>query len=115
MKGRQSPGLYRKILVADRGEVACRVIRTCKRMGILTVAVYSEEDRDSLHVSLAGEAYVIQGKTPVDSYLNQEKILKATECQEVDAIHPGYRFLAENPDFADKCLKSGDGFIGPNP
>ncbi len=107
--------MFKKILIANRGEIALRVIRTCKKMNIGTVAVYSEADAGSLHVKQADEAYLI-GKPPVaDSYLNIEKIIAVAKESGVDAIHPGYGLLSENPAFAQRCKDEGIVFIGPEP
>lgn len=106
---------FHKILIANRGEIAVRIIRACREMGISTVAVYSEADRDSLHVRLADEAYCI-GPTPSkDSYLNLTNIMSVATLTECDAIHPGYGFLAENADFAEICESCNITFIGPSP
>lgn len=105
---------FQKILIANRGEIAVRIIRACKELGIYTVAVYSEADQDSLHVRMADEAYCI-GPTPAkDSYLNFANIMSVATLTEADAIHPGYGFLAENADFADLCESCGIVFIGPS-
>jgi acetyl-CoA carboxylase biotin carboxylase subunit len=107
--------MFSKILIANRGEIALRVIRACKELGISTVAVYSEADRDSLHVRFADEAVCI-GKAPsVDSYLNIPAIVSAAEITDVEAIHPGYGFLAENAHFAEICESCKIRFIGPTP
>ncbi len=105
--------MIEKVLIANRGEIALRVIRTCKRLGIKTVAVYSDEDYDSLHVKQATEAYHIGEAAPAKSYLNQEKILEVILSSGADAIHPGYGFLSENSDFATTCEKNNINFIGP--
>ncbi|RJX38342.1 acetyl-CoA carboxylase biotin carboxylase subunit [Paenibacillus pinisoli] len=106
---------FQKILIANRGEIAVRIIRACRELGISTVAVYSEADRDSLHVRLADEAYCI-GPTPSkDSYLNLTNIMSVATITECDAIHPGYGFLAENADFAEICESCNITFIGPSP
>jgi len=106
--------MYEKILIANRGEIALRVIRACKELGIKTVAVYSEADRDSLHVRFADEAVCIGGPPSNESYLNVFRILSAAQITEADAIHPGYGFLAENARFVDMCVESGIDFIGPS-
>ena len=107
--------MFKKILIANRGEIALRIIRTCKEMGIKTVAVYSTADKDSLHVKFADEAVCI-GKPPsIDSYLNMAHIMAAAEITNADAIHPGYGFLAENAKFAKICGDHGIKFIGPTP
>src|ERR1700754_2249353 len=103
------------VLIANRGEIACRIIRSLKRMGIRSVAVYSEADRNALHVALADEAHEIGAAPPRESYLNQANILKAAEKSGADAIHPGYGFLSENAAFAEACAKAGLIFIGPPP
>lgn len=107
--------LFRKILIANRGEIAVRIIRSCKELGIQTVAVYSEADRESVHVKLADEAVCIGPPSPTLSYLNVPVILSAAEITDAEAIHPGYGFLSENPQFAEACKKSGITFIGPSP
>ncbi|MDR1689247.1 MAG: acetyl-CoA carboxylase biotin carboxylase subunit [Clostridiales bacterium] len=105
--------MFSKILVANRGEIAVRIIRACKEMGISSVAVFSEADREALHVSLADESYCIGGALSKDSYLNVNNILSTCIASGCEAIHPGYGFLSENPDFADKCEKNNIAFIGP--
>ena len=107
--------MFKKILIANRGEIALRVIRTCKEMGIKTVAVYSTADKDSLHVKFADEAVCIGKPASADSYLNIPHIMAATEITNADAIHPGYGFLAENSKFAQICADHGIKFIGPTP
>lgn len=105
--------MFNKILIANRGEIAVRIIRACREMGIKTVAVYSEADREALHTQLADEAVCI-GKAPAaDSYLNMERILSATIATKADAIHPGFGFLSENSKFAGLCEKCSIAFIGP--
>jgi len=106
---------FRKILIANRGEIALRVIRTCKEMGIKTVAVYSTADKDSLHVKFADEAVCIGKPAGVDSYLNIPHLMAAAEITNADAVHPGYGFLAENARFAEICGEHGIKFIGPMP
>src|SRR6056297_181664 len=105
--------MFEKILVANRGEIALRVIRTCKEMGIKTVAVYSQADKESLHVRFADEAVCIGPAASADSYLNIPRIMAAVEITNADAIHPGYGFLSENADFAEVCSEYGIKFIGP--
>jgi acetyl-CoA carboxylase, biotin carboxylase subunit len=107
--------MFKKILIANRGEIALRVIRTCREMGIKTVAVYSTADRDSLHVKFADEAVCIGKPQSADSYLNVAHIMAAAEITNADAIHPGYGFLAENSKFAQICNDHGIKFIGPTP
>lgn len=104
-----------KVLIANRGEIAVRIIRACRELGISTVAVYSEPDRDSLHVRLADEAYCIGPMPAKDSYLNFTNIMSVATLTECDAIHPGYGFLAENADFAEICESCNIIFIGPSP
>ena len=105
--------MFRKIMIPNRGEIAVRIIRTCKEMGISTVVVYSDIDADSLHVKLADEAYHIGPADATQSYLNTEKILEIAMRSKADALHPGYGFLAENPEFAKTCEEYGIVFIGP--
>jgi len=107
--------VFKKILIANRGEIALRVIRTAREMGIKTVAVYSTADRDSLHVRFADEAVCIGGPKSADSYLNVPHIMAASEITNADAIHPGYGFLAENAKFSGICNDHGIKFIGPTP
>ncbi len=107
--------MFKKILIANRGEIALRIIRTCKEMGIATVAVYSTADRDSLHVRFADEAVCIGPPQSSESYLNVPRIMAAVEITNADAVHPGYGFLAENAEFAEVCTNSGVKFIGPMP
>lgn len=107
--------MFKKILIANRGEIALRVIRTCKEMGISTVAVYSTADKNSLHVRFADEAVCIGPPKSSDSYLSIPRLMAAVEITNADAIHPGYGFLAENADFAEVCSEYGVKFIGPTP
>ena len=107
--------MFKKILIANRGEIALRIIRTCREMGIKTVAVYSTADRESLHVRFADEAVCIGPPSSADSYLHIPTIMAAVEITNADAVHPGYGFLAENADFAEVCAEYGIKFIGPTP
>lgn len=104
-----------RVLIANRGEIALRIIRACRELGIKTVAVYSEADRESTHVQLADDAVCIGPNAATDSYLKISNIISAAEVTDVDAIHPGYGFLAENADFAEICAKCNIKFIGPSP
>jgi acetyl-CoA carboxylase biotin carboxylase subunit len=106
--------MFKKILIANRGEIAVRIMRTCREMGIQTVAVYSEADEVAAHVLEADEAVLLGEPEPLKSYLNIERILEAAKKTNSEAIHPGYGFLAENPDFAEQCETSGIVFIGPS-
>ena len=106
--------MFQKILIANRGEIAVRIIRACREMGILSVAVYSEADRDALHTQLADEAVCIGKAASTDSYLNMERILSAAIATKAQANHPGFGFLSENERFADMCQSCGIAFIGPS-
>ena len=106
--------MFKKILIANRGEIACRIIRACKEMGILTVAVYSEADRDALHMQLADEAVCIGPPSATDSYLNMQNILSAALLTKAEAIHPGFGFLSENSRFTEMCEELNLVFIGPD-
>ncbi len=106
---------FHKILIANRGEIALRVIRTARAMGYRTVAVYSDADRDARHVSAADQAVHIGAALPAHSYLNIPNIIAAAKLSGADAVHPGYGFLAENEDFAQACADAGLVFIGPPP
>jgi acetyl-CoA carboxylase biotin carboxylase subunit len=107
--------MFRKVLIANRGEIALRVINACRELGIRTVAVYSEADRNSLHVKFADEAICIGPPRPADSYLNVPAVISAAEIADVEAIHPGYGLLSENANFAEVCRASNIKFIGPPP
>ncbi|QAU25281.1 acetyl/propionyl/methylcrotonyl-CoA carboxylase subunit alpha [Dyella sp. M7H15-1] len=107
--------MFERVLIANRGEIACRVIRTCRRLGIHTIAVYSEADKDAQHMRLADEAWPIGGPRPADSYLRGDAILEVAKKSGAQAIHPGYGFLSENTGFARACTNAGIAFIGPRP
>ena len=107
--------MFRKILIANRGEIALRILSACKELGVRTVAVYSEADRNSLHVRFADEAICIGPPRSSESYLNIPQVISAAEIANVDAIHPGYGFLSENANFAEVCEASHITFIGPSP
>ncbi len=107
--------MFKKILIANRGEIAIRVMRTCRELGIATVAVYSDVDRNALHVRYADEAYLLGPGPPRESYLNIKKIMEVLKASKAQALHPGYGFLSENPEFAEACAKAKKVFIGPSP
>ena len=107
--------MFKKVLVANRGEIALRVMRTCRELGIGTVAVHSDVDRNALHTRYADEAYLLGAGPPRESYLNVRNVLRAAKQAKADAVHPGYGFLSENADFAQACADAGLAFIGPSP
>uniref|UniRef100_UPI002ACE9244 biotin carboxylase N-terminal domain-containing protein n=1 Tax=Chloroflexus sp. TaxID=1904827 RepID=UPI002ACE9244 len=105
--------MFRTVLVANRGEIALRVMRACRELGLRCVAVYSEADRDAPHVAYADDAYLIGPPSPAESYLNIEAIIRAAKATGAEAIHPGYGFLSENPNFVRAVTAAGLVFIGP--
>ena len=107
--------MFKKILIANRGEIAVRIIRACKEWGIQTVAIHSDVDKESMHVKLADESVCVGSRQPVDSYLNIPSILSAIEITNADAVHPGYGFLSENYNFAKILKENNIKFIGPSP
>src|SRR5512134_1519589 len=111
----ENPVMFEKILIANRGEIALRIQRACREMGIKTVAVHSEADAEAKYVKLADESECIGPAAPSQSYLNISTIISAAEVTDAEAIHPGYGFLSENADFAERVERSGFVFIGPRP
>ena len=107
--------MFKRILIANRGEIAVRIARACRELDIETVAVYSEADRESLHVKYADYAYAIGPAPSVQSYLNIERMIEVAKRSHAEAVHPGYGFLAENSQFAKRCLDEGIVLIGPSP
>src|SRR5689334_4458995 len=107
--------LFSSLLIANRGEIACRVMRTAKRMGLRTIAVYSDADAAAPHVAMADEAVRIGPASPRESYLNIEAVIAAAKATRAEAVHPGYGFLSENAAFAEACAKAGLIFVGPPP
>ena len=106
--------MLKRVLIANRGEIALRILRSCREAGIETVAVYSQADREALHVQMATQAVCIGPARAADSYLNQTALLTAAQATGCDGVHPGYGFLSENADFADACAQAGLTFIGPS-
>ena len=107
--------MFSKVLIANRGEIACRIARTLRRLGVRSVAVYSEADAHALHVETADEAVLLGPSAPAESYLRGERILEIAERVGAQAIHPGYGFLSENAEFAEACAAKGICFVGPRP
>ena len=107
--------MFTKVLIANRGEIALRILRACKDLGVRTVAIHSSADKDLMHVRLADESVCIGPPNPTESYLNVPAIISAMEVTNSDAVHPGYGFLSENADFAEQVERSGFTFIGPSP
>jgi 3-methylcrotonyl-CoA carboxylase alpha subunit len=107
--------MIKRLLIANRGEIACRIIKTCQKLGITAICVYADSDRDAPFVKKADEAYPLEGESSLETYLNQDKLLALCEAKNIDAIHPGYGFLSENAEFAAKVIKANRLFIGPKP
>ncbi len=107
--------MFKRLLITNRGEIAVRIMRTAKEMGITTIAVYSEADRNAMHVRQADEAYALPGNSVRESYLNTEKILEVVKASGAEAVHPGYGFFSENADFAAAIAATGCVFVGPPP
>ena len=107
--------MFRKLLIANRGEIACRVIRTARRLGVATVAVYSDADAEALHVAAADEAWRLGPPPAAESYLRAERLIEVALAAGAEAVHPGYGFLSENADFAEACAAAGLVFVGPPP
>ena len=105
--------MFQKVLIANRGEIAVRIIQACRDLGIISVAVYSEADREALHAQIADEAVCIGPARAAESYLNMDNIISAALASGCQAIHPGFGFLSENPDFAERTTQAGLAFIGP--
>src|ERR1700749_642692 len=112
---KRTSAMFKKILIANRGEIALRIQRACREMGIQSVVVYSEADRDAKYVKLADEAVCIGPASSLQSYLNMPALISTAEVTDAEAIHPGYGFLSENADFAERVEQSGFTFIGPRP
>ena len=105
--------MFTKLLIANRGEIACRIIKTAQAMGVRTVALYSDADKNARHVAMADESFYLGGSAPADSYLKGDLIIEIAKKAQAQAIHPGYGFLSENADFARKCEAAGIVFVGP--
>src|SRR6185312_2010535 len=107
--------MFKSVLIANRGEIACRITRTARRLGLRVIAIYSEADARALHVRLADEAHLIGPAPAAESYLRAEKIIAVAKASRAECIHPGYGFLSENADFAQRCADAGIVFVGPPP